>query len=1022
MDLSSYLGDYEDDIFRGSSPLGWEDSEIFLGSQSGTDLSQGDLQDDTTESITDESGPLLRCLKKIYRKGKKEKTRRRKTMTSVPDLSAMATIWEESENPGSAQEPELLLNSWRSTIDYFNSKKEEDVMKKSFFRFLSILSKTINWSNMTDFFMDNFTSDVVGVLTEMIKRDFPESSVVCLHAMATVIDLSKANVTKTMGSYKKGILLRTFFKSVFALSPLKAGQEEGAANSANAQYAKNLFIRTYQTFSEMLQQLMVENPIPSELERILQLMAPWLQSSEADLRERAIWTSASLLNFVASKLQLDTLSKFSRLGHLVAVLGICCGDAVKSISSKAAKSVHLLLAIVLGQKIARLDEKNVHTEAIKRKHKEFLESWNPSVFLKNPSRVAEVFGVYFSPREKTDFILTALDGLTVQCTTQCCATTEGLLASMARHCGAEIEKVSDIVDGICSRLDLIHQPSARRLVMKLVGLLAGRTEHLDTVISSLLEHSFPPDSNSSELWQSLSTEEVVEEQLMENLLARLQDHHSTELQTSAASIAITQALYEVISVPESKDTIQRLYPDLLTALLIELYFSNQAEALPDMNFLRKQCGRGENLASFSAEALKLLLIRTGCRYEVTFMERTRGWSMLQSAREVLQGATLLARAMLHFACPETMRILDMMFSLLSKGSKKLKPTTIAFFVELLHYQEIEQLPADQIFESLEEWTRNPSPDVRSLGLRALGILAIHPDKVEEVKTLMPTLLGSLEEADGVVVAEGITAIQNLLKFMQRSDIVSLAEKLLPLFSNAEARTRNSAIALFAELPNVVKKKEKYLIQEQVTQSLLPLLLHLQDEEPEVVKGCQDALARCFRFLGWSLPKKINSKKAWHDHPQIAETLCRQISWKVKTIPAILLQCLDHLQCPQVSIRRAAAIFLGCVAQCAEPVAITQEKKDLIFLSLSKLRQDHDPSVRLTALQATRMVQEACGVSAAVSPRFSGSEGEDSLSSDRGHWDTPDPALTHRWNPASPTSHRLVPSAARKRGFGPTRQA
>ncbi|XP_033001712.1 protein MROH8-like [Lacerta agilis] len=452
MDLNSYLGEYEDDIFRGSSPLGWEDSEIFLGSQSGTDLSQGDLQDDTTESITDESGPLLRCLKKIYRKGKKEKTRRRKTMTSVPDLSAMATIWEESENPGSAQEPELLLNSWRSTIDYFNSKKEE-----------------------------------------MIKRDYTESSVICVHAMATVIDLSKANVTKAMGSYKKGILLRTFFKSVFALSPLKAGQEEGMADAASAQYAKNLFIRTYQTFSEMLQQLMVENPIPSELERILQLMAPWLQSSEADLRERAIWTSASLLNFVASKLQLDTLSKFSRLGHLVAVLGICCGDSVKSISSKAAKGVHLLLAIVLGQKIARLDEKNVHTEAIKRKHKEFLESWNPSVFLKNPSRVAEVFGVYFSPREKTDFILTALDGLTVQCTTYCCTTTEGLLASMARHCGAEIEKVSDIVDGICSRLDLIHQPSARRLVMKLVGLLAGRTEHLDTVISSLLEHSFPPD-------------------------------------------------------------------------------------------------------------------------------------------------------------------------------------------------------------------------------------------------------------------------------------------------------------------------------------------------------------------------------------------------------------------------------------------------------------------------------------------------------------------------------------------------
>lgn len=51
----------------------------------------------------------------------------------------------------------------------------------------------------------------------------------------------------------------------------------------------------------------------------------------------------------------------------------------------------------------------------------------------------------------------------------------------------------------------------------------------------------------------------------------------------------------------------------------------------------------------------------------------------------------------------------------------------------------------------------------------------------------------------------------------------------------DPKARTCAIGLFAELPGVVKKKEKYLIQEQVTQSLVPLLLHLQDEEPEVVK-------------------------------------------------------------------------------------------------------------------------------------------------------------------------------------------
>lgn len=49
------------------------------------------------------------------------------------------------------------------------------------------------------------------------------------------------------------------------------------------------------------------------------------------------------------------------------------------------------------------------------------------------------------------------------------------------------------------------------------------------------------------------------------------------------------------------------------------------------------------LYSFAVEAIKLLLLRIGCHYEVTFMEKTQGWAMLQNSRELLQGVTLLSR-------------------------------------------------------------------------------------------------------------------------------------------------------------------------------------------------------------------------------------------------------------------------------------------------------------------------------------------------------------------------------------------
>lgn len=71
--------------------------------------------------------------------------------------------------------------------------------------------------------------------------------------------------------------------------------------------------------------------------------------------------------------------------------------------------------------------------------------------------------------------------------------------------------------------------------------------------------------------------------------------------------------------------------------------------------------------------------------------------------------------------------------------------------------------------------------------------------MEEVKALLPNLLGSLEEINGRVVTEGIIAIQNLLKFMQRNDIVTLAEKLLPLFSNVSVEPSGEGGAY--SLPN-----------------------------------------------------------------------------------------------------------------------------------------------------------------------------------------------------------------------------
>ncbi|XP_067389386.1 protein MROH8-like [Emydura macquarii macquarii] len=493
MDVHSLPGEEANAAADGTSTF-----EPSSGSLPETELAREDAQDDTANVAPERGGPILRCLKRIFQKGKKGKTRWLRTVTTVPDISRMETIWEADEGGheqhGSAMEGAmLLLESWRNTIDYYNSNKEDVTMKKSFLRLLSVLSKTIDWHNMPDFFIHTFASDTVGVIVEMIKKEPRESlcSTIRLQAMATIIDMSKKHVVKALGSHKRRILLRTFLKSVFSLPLVKTLHAQGMSSTASTQYIQAVFTGTLQTLNEMLQSLILENPVPSELERILQLMDSWMQSREDYLRERAVWSSILLLNFVATKVELDEASPFTRLGHLVAVLGIRCGDPIKAVSSKAAVGVCHLISIAQRQKIAQLDGKNV--ECPEQRNKEFLPAWSPTVVLNSPSRIAEIFGVYFSPREWTDFILTVMDGLTDHCHNNCQPTAEGLLSAVVNSGGTKVEKVADLVAGVCSRLDSVQQPSSQTLMMKLVGLLAGEADHQDTVISCLLEYSFPTD-------------------------------------------------------------------------------------------------------------------------------------------------------------------------------------------------------------------------------------------------------------------------------------------------------------------------------------------------------------------------------------------------------------------------------------------------------------------------------------------------------------------------------------------------
>ncbi|XP_032448464.1 protein MROH8 [Lynx canadensis] len=116
----------------------------------------------------------------------------------------------------------------------------------------------------------------------------------------------------------------------------------------------SLYRQTLQAFSEMLQSLVVKDPHLENLDTIFKQMDPWLQSTKDHERERATVSMAQVLKCSSRHLSLKLPLQFQRLGRLVALMALLCGDPVKEVAEEAAEGTHYLLHITLRLKCKAL--------------------------------------------------------------------------------------------------------------------------------------------------------------------------------------------------------------------------------------------------------------------------------------------------------------------------------------------------------------------------------------------------------------------------------------------------------------------------------------------------------------------------------------------------------------------------------------------------------------------------------------------------------------------------------------------
>ncbi|XP_065379198.1 protein MROH8 isoform X2 [Macaca fascicularis] len=330
----------------------------------------------------------------------------------------------------------------------FSGELKGELEKLTFLGSLSSLSRALPYDETTESFIHSHIADIVHTLNVLVQEERPHSlsSLVRQEVFVTIADLSYQDVHLLFGSEDRAELFSLVIKSIITLPSVRTLTQIQEIMPNGTCNTECLYRQTFQAFSEMLQSLVVKDPYLENLDTIIKHLDPWLQSVKDHERERAMASMTQVLKCLSRHLNLKLPLRFQRLGHLVALMALLCGDPQENVAEEAAESIHYLLHITLRLKYIIHDKKN--QQNLKRaltKCREFLELYSSAAkcFYSCPFRIAQVFEGFLDSNELCQFIMTTFDTLK-NLNHPCIQRSAGeLLLTLAKNAESRFEKATD---------------------------------------------------------------------------------------------------------------------------------------------------------------------------------------------------------------------------------------------------------------------------------------------------------------------------------------------------------------------------------------------------------------------------------------------------------------------------------------------------------------------------------------------------------------------------------------------------
>ncbi|CAM4308237.1 unnamed protein product [Lepidochelys kempii] len=803
----------------------------------------------------------------------------------------------------------------------------------------------------------SYKPELRGCVLDFIKKEPLDSlaSPVCYKAILAIRHLSKLKPSLTSEANHE--LLHQCLKSLFSLPPLEKMMKEEGETAKDALPIQSLYVESLEALGKLMKTLLEEEPTAHWFQEMFQLLETWLSSEKEWERERALQATIQLLTTYQETVHSTTQGTFDRFGSLIGLIAPYSCDSLATSRQWVVDCISCLLCIQ-GQSI-NLGSAEEELRCLR----EALTAPDPEALFQASSKMARVVSEYFPSEQAADFIEATLGGLLSASPTR--ATAGGLwMTIILKECGDLFQEVPDILGYTIS--PHVCYPGGQ-----LEAVPGGGSIHSSSP-SPRGSDLQPPQQTSAdgqrldtaELWRSLGggRPPLLATQVLRAVIEKIKTPTRTEGSitseteidrhlAAAEPLVATCAILEVVSALQSIKAVQELLPELFPVLLQQVSQTlRQKLPLPKRSSpsqFRKGLQLPEgNPCRLSIKALESVLFKGGNERLVRALRKQRTWTLVENPKTHHEGVCLLERLLLRSGLI-TPEIIQSLLPWVNSPTENHRVTSTAFLAQLMSDPMLrEKKFLKPVLHILEERSHDRNSIVHQMAVRGLGNLVYGaPEKVKKHKKfLMVILIRALSDPfSSEVIGESMKAM------------------IRTYFDNEDDALCLLSFVLFGILARLTKKKWKGYFADQVRQSWVTLLLHLQDPNPRVSVECRATFHLCVPFLGLKrLQTAVNEHldgTAELKPEELQVDICRHLAKEnAELLENLYKSTITYFCSSWEEIWAVAAKLAGIILEHTDRQRMKWLDLEHLPMALQVLKKDPSPSVQLVA---TEVISDPC---------------------------------------------------------------